>query len=313
MTTLSSLGWGGGFPLKIHQPNIRVPVFFTLHTLWAFELHLCLMPIDPFTCWFQPVRSVQHGPPSMCTYRRMASQFLGFGTSEGTDWGGFENIDSWRSKTNGSHWLAAVFFLPEPLVFVLTVWRSGCKIGFGGVFILGCVFRVLLFFFLFFPIIFPLLASWLLGFLASCLLGFLASWLLGFLASWLFGFLASWLLGFSASWLLLTSRLLGFLAFWLLGFLASWLLAFSASWLLGFWPSGLLAFRLFAGLCGFWWLFGFSHPLHSQFRGTLLFAGLCGCWRLLAALAFRILQAFLASRIVSITTTLFESSLLRTS
>ena len=151
----------------------------------------------------------------------------------------------------------------------------------GGVFILGIVF---VFFGIFFASGF--LASWLLGFLASWLLGFSASWLLGFSASWLLGFLASWLFGFLASWLLgfSASGLLGFLASWLLGFSASWLLGFSASrllgflasWLLGFlasWLLGFLAFRLFgflasrlfARLCGFWWLFGFSHPLHSQF------------------------------------------------
>ena len=116
-------------------------------------------------------------------------------------------------------------------------------------------------------------------------LGFSASGLLGFSA---LGFLASRLLGFWASWLL------GFLASWLLGFLASCLFGFLASRLLGFW-----AFRLFAGLCSFWWLFGFSHPLHSQFlfgRWRFLafaaFRWFMRSWRLLAALAFRILRAF---------------------
>ena len=127
-----------------------------------------------------------------------------------------------------------------------------------------------------------------------------------------FGFLASWLLGFLASWLL--------------GFLPSWLLVFSACWLLGFWASGLFGFLGFSAFCWFMRLlvaFGFSHPLHSQFLFGWRF-GFCGFWWLLAALAFRILRAFLAfapfhwfldlaSRIISITTTLFESSLLRTS
>ena len=104
-----------------------------------------------------------------------------------------------------------------------------------------------------------------------------------------FGFLAFWLLGFLAFWLI------GFLASWLVGFLASWLFGFLASWLFGF-----SAFRLFAGLCGFWWFFGFgfSHPLLSQFLSGLF--GFCTL-------------SLVASRIISITTTLFESSLLRTS
>ena len=151
----------------------------------------------------------------------------------------------------------------------------------GGVFILG------LFFVFFWGILFSLLASWLLGFLASWLLGFLASWLLGFLAVQLLGFWASGLLGFSAfCWFM---RLL----------VAFWLFASSA----------------------------FPVPLRQMavlLLRLLLFAGLCGFWRLLAALAFCILRAFwllrpfigfldLASRIISITTTPFESSLLRTS
>ena len=65
-----------------------------------------------------------------------------------------------------------------------------------------------------------------------------------------------------------------FFRFWLLGFLAFRLLGFSSSWLFGF---------------------GFSHP-----SGFLAFAPFD--WFL-----------DLASRIISITTTLFESSLLRTS
>ena len=124
----------------------------------------------------------------------------------------------------------------------------------------------------------------------------------------------------------------GFLAFvlrasWLLGFLASWLLGFLAfgflaSRLLGFW-----AFRLFAGLCGFWWLFCFSHPLHSQFLFGRWRFGFCGFSLVYATfcgfgfshpsgfLAFAPFHWFLdlASRIISITTTLFESLLLRTS
>ena len=140
----------------------------------------------------------------------------------------------------------------------------------------GIYFRIFFRFFLGFFFASGFLASWLLGFLASWLLGFLASWLLGFSASRLLGFLAFRLLGFLAFRLpgFLASRLLGFWASWLLGFLASWLLGFLASWLFGFSASWLLGFwasRFFARLCGFWWLFGFSHPLHSQF--------LFGRWR----------------------------------
>ena len=131
--------------------------------------------------------------------------------------------------------------------------------------------------------------------------GFLASWLFGF---WLFGFLACWLLGFLASWLV------GFLASWLLGFLACWLVGFLASRLLGFW-----AFRLFAGLCGFWWLFGFSHPLHSQFLFGRWRFGFCGFslvyaafWRLWLFASFCLLRPFTGFWIW-----LLESSLLRTS
>ena len=159
---------------------------------------------------------------------------------------------------------------------------------------------------------------WLLGFLASWLLGFLASWLFGFLASyflasWLLGFLASWLLGFLASWLFgfLASRLLGFLAFsWLLGFLASWLF-----WLLGFLAFRLLGFSA-SGLCGFWRLFCFSHPLHSQFLFGRWRFGFCGFSLFYAAFGgfgFSYPAGFLAIGFISITTTLFESSLLRTS
>ena len=144
----------------------------------------------------------------------------------------------------------------------------------------GGVFILVLFSSVFFP---PLLASWLLVFLASWLFGFLASWLLGFLASWLLGFSACWLLGFWASWLLgfwasgLFSFLLVYVAFG--GFLAFRILCIPvplrqvAFWLL----------RLFASLCGF----GFSHP-----SGFLAFAPFH--WFL-----------DLASRIMSITTTLF--------
>ena len=108
------------------------------------------------------------------------------------------------------------------------------------------------------------------------------------MASWVFSFLASGLLGFSAfCWFM---RLL--VAFWLFASSAFPVpLRQVVFWLL----------RLFAGLCGFWRLsaafggFGFSHP--SGF------------------LAFALFHWFLdlASGILSITTTLFESSLLRTS
>ena len=119
------------------------------------------------------------------------------------------------------------------------------------------------------------------------------------------GFLASWLLGFLASWLL------GFLASWRLGFLASWLFGFLASRLLGFW-----AFRLFAGLCTFWWLFGFAFGRwRFSFCGFSLvyaaFGGGFGFSHPAGFLAFAPFHWFLdlASRIISITTTLFESSL----
>ena len=139
----------------------------------------------------------------------------------------------------------------------------------------------------------------------------------GFLASWLFGFLAFWLLGFLASWLL------GFLASWLLGFLASWLFGFLASRLLGFWAS-----RLFAGLCGCFLADRIlCIPSSSSADGVLAFAAFRWFMRLLAAVGgfgfshpsgFLAFAPFhwlldLASRIISITTTLFESSLLRTS
>ena len=132
------------------------------------------------------------------------------------------------------------------------------------------------------------------GFLAFSLLGFLASWLSGFSASRLFGFWASCLFGFLASWLL------GFLASWLFGFLAS--------------ASGLLGFSAFC------WLFAssaFPVPLRQVVFWLLrLFAGLCGFWRLWLFASFGLFGYWfwdLASRIISITTTVFESSLLRTS
>ena len=94
-----------------------------------------------------------------------------------------------------------------------------------------------------------------------------------------------------------------FFRFWLLGFsgLFGFLLVYAAF-------GGFLAFRI---LC---------IPSSSSAGGVLAFslvyAAFGGFWRLLAALGFRILRAFwlldLASRIISITTTLFESSLLRT-
>ena len=149
------------------------------------------------------------------------------------------------------------------------------------------------------------MASWLFGFLASWLLGFLAFRLLGFSASWFLGFSASWLLGFWAS------GLLGFLVSWLLGFLA---FRFSASGLLGFlvfcWFMRLLvAFGLFASSA-------FPIPLRQvAFLPFCIFSLVCAA----SALAFRIFGLFgywfldLAFRIISITTTLFESSLLRAS
>ena len=137
-----------------------------------------------------------------------------------------------------------------------------------------------------------------------------------------FLFFRFWLLDFLASWLL------GFLASWLLGFLASWLLGFSASWLIGFWACGLFSFLLvyvaFGGFLAFRIL---CIPSSSSAGGVLAFAAFRWFMRLLAAfggfgfshpsgfLAFAPFHWFwdLASRIISITTTLFEISLLRTS
>ena len=110
-----------------------------------------------------------------------------------------------------------------------------------------------------------------------------------------FRFWASWLFGFMAF------RLLGFLAFWLLGF---------------------LAFRLLVGLCGFWWLFGFSHPLHSQFLFGRWRFGFCGFSVVYAAfggfgfshpLLSQFLSFWLPASSASPVFSLFESSLLRTS
>ena len=82
-----------------------------------------------------------------------------------------------------------------------------------------------------------------------------------------------------------------FFRFWLIGFLAFF--GFLASWLLGF----LLVYAAFGGFLVYsaFGGFGFSHP-----SGFLAFAPFH--WFL-----------DLASRIISITTTIFESSLLRTS
>ena len=114
-------------------------------------------------------------------------------------------------------------------------------------------------------------------------------WLLGFLASWLFGFLASWLLGF--------------LAFRLLNFSASGLLGFSAfCWFMRL----LLAFWLFASS---------AFPVPLQHMRLLAVFGGFGVSLPSGFLAFAPFHWFLdmASRIISLTTTLFESSLLRTS
>ena len=105
----------------------------------------------------------------------------------------------------------------------------------------------------------------------------------GFLAPWLFGFLAFGLLGFSVS------GLLGFSAFcWFMRLLVAFriLCIPSSSSVLAF-----AAFRWFMRLLAAFGGFGFSHP--------------SGC------LAVAPLHWFLdlASRIISITTTLFESSL----
>ena len=122
-----------------------------------------------------------------------------------------------------------------------------------------------------------------------------------------------------------------FFLFFLLFFfslLASWLLGFSASWLLGFWASGLFGFLLVYAAFGCFLAFRILCILSSSSAGGVLaFATFRWFMRLLAAfggfgfshpsgfLAFTPFHWFLdlASRIISITTTLFESSLLRTS
>ena len=96
--------------------------------------------------------------------------------------------------------------------------------------------------------------------------------------------LASWLVGFLA--------FSGFSAFRLLGFLASWLFGFSASWLLGFLASRLLGF---SASCWFMLL-----CIPSSSPGFLAFAPSIGFLDL-------------ASRILSTSSSLFESSLRRTS